>query len=239
MGRRRESTLKLLNDCLNLGQGWLFPAACLLCAQSIPLNRDFCAGCARALPYVQNACPGCAAAMTTRGLCGRCQHAPPAYAQTTAVFRYAPPIDGLIQGLKYAGKLTNARVLGELMAAKMKAASPRPDLIMPVPLHRLRLRERGYNQSLELARLIARRLALPLDYRAIKRVRATSPQTGLSLKERARNVRGAFAVTRSLSGLYIALVDDVMTTGHTVNAVAACLRKAGAARVDVWLTARA
>jgi ComF family protein len=156
-----------------------------------------------------------------------------------ALFSYAPPIDRLIQGLKYAGQLNNARVLAELMAAKAESVFPRPDVIMPVPLHPTRLRERGYNQSLELARPIARRLALPLDYRSAKRVRATLPQTGLSLRERARNVRNAFAVTRPVAGLRIALVDDVMTTGYTVNALALCLRKAGATQVDVWVTARA
>jgi ComF family protein len=231
--------MKIVYNCLNLVQGWFFPAACLLCAQPIPSNRDFCYGCKRSLPHLGKACPRCAAASESISPCGRCQQQPPAYTQAIALFSYASPIDHLIQGLKYAGRLNNARVLGELMAAKLKSVRPQPDVIMPVPLHPTRLRERGYNQSLELARPIARRLMLPLDYRSVKRIRATPPQTGLSLRERARNVRNAFAVTQPLAGLHIALVDDVMTTGHTMNALAACLRKAGAARVDVWLAARA
>lgn len=112
------------------------------------------------------------------------------------------------------------------------------DAVVPVPLHRSRLRGRGYNQSLELARPLAKRMQVPLNL-GIERVRATPPQTAISRAERRRNVRGAFAATADFSGLRIAVIDDVMTSGATVDAVAQCLRKAGAARVEVWVVARA
>lgn len=112
-------------------------------------------------------------------------------------------------------------------------------MLVPVPLHRARLRERGYNQSLELARVVARHFGLPLAMHAVRRVRATTPQTTLTSNERRRNVRNAFHATVDFSGKRVVIVDDVMTSGHTVNALARCLRRAGAVSIVVWVTARA
>ena len=110
---------------------------------------------------------------------------------------------------------------------------------MPVPLHPSRLRERGYNQSLELARPAARLLNVPIDFRSARRIRSTQAQTNLPSKQRQSNVRGAFRTQQKLAGLHVAIVDDVMTTGHTVNALAECLREAKADTIDVWVIARA
>jgi len=149
-------------------------------------------------------------------------------------------VDRLILGLKYSHQLSNARVLGGYLAERLTAlAEPLPDAIIPVPLHRSRLRERGYNQSLELARPIARRLQRPLRPRAVQRIRATAPQTRLKHSERQKNVHNAFQVVEKLDGLRFAVIDDVMTSGHTVNALAKCLRRAGAKEVVVWVVARA
>ena len=222
-------------------QSWLRPQRCLICQGAVPGEGDFCQGCAAGLPYSGPACPQCAAPYdlgTHATVCGRCQTETPAYTASRALFRYSFPVDRLIQGLKYHGQLHHARVLGELLAAQL-AERPAPDCILPVPLHPARLRERGYNQSLELARVVARTLEVKLDYRSLQRTRPTAPQTGLPLDERARNVREAFALAPGFSARRVAIVDDVMTSGYTVNAVAKCLRGAGVEEVEVWVVARA
>ena len=156
-----------------------------------------------------------------------------------ALFLYRPPVDRLIQNLKYHRQLSLARVLGNLLAKHLDAnMTIRPDILVPVPLHPARLRERGYNQSLELARIVARRFDLPLTTHAVKRVRATPPQTTLTSSERRRNVRNAFHTASNFSGKRVAIIDDVMTSGHTANALAKCLRRAGAINVVVWVVAR-
>jgi len=173
-------------------------------------------------------------------LCGACQQLEPAFHATRAVFRYEHPVDSLLHGLKYHGRLDLARVLGILVATELASRGEiATDVLVPVPLDRSRLRERGYNQSLELARPIARRLGLPLDPFGVARNRPTRPQTELSCAERRKNVRGAFSVTNDFSGKNVAIVDDVMTSGATADALAAALKQAGARQVEVWVVARA
>lgn len=232
----------MIYNSLKNVQSWLGARPCPVCQGRATHGRDFCAGCAAALPYLGPACPRCAAphdlgAGTAE--CGRCQTEAPAYTAASALFRYAFPIDRLIQGLKYHGQLHHARLLGELLAAQLAPRPTRPEYILPVPLHAARLRERGYNQSLELARVLARRLGVELDYRSLHRTRATAPQTGLPLDQRARNVRRAFALAPGFSARHVAIIDDVMTSGHTAEAVAKCLRRAGVEEVEVWVVARA
>ena len=117
--------------------------------------------------------------------------------------------------------------------------APLPDCLIPVPLHPTRLRQRGYNQALEIARPLSTRLQIPLEIDAVRRIRATPAQALLPLKERARNVRGAFVARRRFDGQRVAIVDDVMTSGHTANSLAQCLRRAGAENIEVWVVARA
>ncbi len=224
-------------------QDWLFPGTCVLCAARINRARDFCPRCEVSLPWLGRACRRCAVPLETGDrtprVCGACQRRPPAFTRTRALFRYAPPIDHLIHGLKYHGRLDLARSLGELLADELEKSTLQIDVIVPVPLHRTRLRARGYNQALELARPLAARLGLRLDYACVERARATAPQATLAPKARQRNVRQAFSAAGRLDGLRLALVDDVMTTGHTANAVATCLRRAGARQVELWVVARA
>lgn len=232
----------MVNIRLNNIQDWLFPGNCLLCAARTPVRQSLCVGCAAALPRITTACPRCAAplAEASATACGTCQQHQLHFDATQALFHYQPPIDHLIQNLKYHRQLSLARVLGSLLAEHLQAgAVPRPDMLVPVPLHHTRLRERGYNQSLELARVVARRFDLPLTTHAVKRVRATTPQTTLTSNERRRNVRNVFHTTVDFSGKRVAIVDDVMTSGHTVNALAKCLRRAGAVGIVVWVAARA
>jgi len=173
-------------------------------------------------------------------ICGECQNHPPAFDGAQAVFRYASPVDKLIQQLKYHGRLELSRVLGGYLAEHLLTLDDLlPDVVIPVPLHVSRLRERGYNQSLEIARFIARRLHVPLDWESAKRVRPTAPQAELPRDQRRKNVRGAFTTSDVFFGRRVAIVDDVMTSGHTVNALAESLRRSGAHDVRVWVVARA
>jgi len=209
---------------------------------------DLCVGCLTDLPYQKQACQRCALPLhgvhddeeSGAGLCGNCLNDSPAYDRVLSVFTYASPVDHLIQDLKFHHKLHIARLLGDIMASNLALrVQTRPDLIIPVPLHSARLRERGYNQALELARPIARKLNLPIDYRSCERSRATPAQSDLPAKERPHNVEGVFNITGNFKGRHVAIIDDVMTTGSTVEELAAALRKADARSIDVWVCARA
>jgi ComF family protein len=242
--RCQQGLLMKLNSWLSNIQDWLLPRLCPACGMECEPGRDLCVGCAARLPRVVHACPRCAIPYEhpgTHGICGRCQRRPPAYTRTVALYRYAPPVDHLIRLLKFRHALGLAQLLGQGLAERLHDEPQRPDRILPVPLHRTRLRSRGYNQALELARPIARAFGIPLDVRSLQRVRATAAQSALPVEQRSRNVRGAFAVRADagLRGLRLALVDDVMTTGSTVQAASRALRAAGASDVEVWVAARA
>jgi ComF family protein len=233
-----------LNNWLTNIQDWLLPRLCPACGDPAGPGRELCPGCERTLPTLLHACPRCAIPYDhpdTHGVCGACQKHPPAFAHTVALYRYAPPADHFIRALKFHRQLGLARLLGEQLARRLAQETKRPDLIMPVPLHNARLRERGYNQALEIARPLARALGVPLDFRSLVRMRATAPQTGMTVAARRKNLRGAFALEpgTEVKNLRVALVDDVMTTGSTVQAAAQCLRAAGAREVEVWVIARA
>jgi ComF family protein len=172
--------------------------------------------------------------------CGECQTHPPAYVCTCAAFRYASPVDKLIQHLKYHDRLELSRLLGGYLANHLQALNnPLPDVVVPVPLHSSRLRERGYNQSLEIARFVAQTLELPVNWKDAQRIRPTVPQTELPREQRRKNVHDAFMTGGAFAGQRVAIVDDVMTSGHTANALAESLLRSGAMEVRVWVVARA
>ncbi|CAN5144129.1 ComF family protein [soil metagenome] len=227
-----------------LTQAWrlFFPPTCALCGAGAE-RLDICAGCEADLPRFERACPRCAtplAGHVAEGIeCGRCQQRPPAYDRALCAFAYRFPADRLLQALKFHGALVYGRVLGELLAAHIETAGdPLPSLIVPMPLHSSRLRERGFNQAFEIARPIARRFALPLETRRVTRVRATREQTHLDPPARRANLRGAFAAHAGAWRSHVAIVDDVLTTGSTAGELARTLRRAGVSRVDVWCVAR-
>jgi ComF family protein len=147
----------------------------------------------------------------------------------------------MIRRLKYGGSVTQGRVLGELFSLYMvnTPSESWPQLLLPVPLAPVRFRKRGYNQAIVLAEQIQRRLDVPLRADVVIRTRETTEQAGLDQHARRRNIRGAFAVTRELTLTHVAIVDDVVTTGSTVNELARTLKRAGVKRVDVWAIARA
>lgn len=232
--------LRKVDQWLSFTQSLLYPPRCLLCGAPGEGERCLCRGCLDDLPHNPVACRLCALPLEAHeeGVCGACLKHPPPLDGSLIPFRYAPPLDHLLLGLKFNRQLLNARLLGDLMAEAITAnAEPLPDCIVPVPLHPSRLRERGYNQALELARPIARELGVEVNERLACRKLATSAQSTLEKKARKHNIRNAF-VAINQPPEHIAIIDDVVTTGSTANELARVLRRAGATRVVVWACAR-
>lgn len=227
-----------LNICLNFAQS-LFPQNCYLCGAKAG-RHPVCAGCSADLErHTTAACPICAHPTALGEICGQCLRHPPAYQHTLAAYRYEFPTDKLIHALKYQHQFA---LVDTLIAPLLELASntARPDALLAMPLHPHRLRERGYNQSQLLAAAISHRLNIPLLPLAASRNRNTRPQTGLPLSERHANIKNAFtADTQQVMGKHIAIVDDVMTSGSTLNSLAHSLKRAGASEVSCWVVARA
>ena len=213
---------------------------CVLCGTSTHGAEALCTPCRADLPRTAACCKQCATPLAAQGVCGRCQRNPPPYHHARAAFPFLAPVDFLIHGMKFTQRLGYARLLGDLLADfLMNVQAETPDVIVPVPLHSARLRQRGYNQALEIARSVAAELGVDIDYRTCVRTRATPSQVSLDARLRRRNVKGAFELVRSPQCRHVAVVDDVMTTGSTVSEIAGLLRRGGADRVDVWVCARA
>lgn len=217
----------------------LFPATCLLCGAPGHRDLDLCPPCLRDLPRNLNACPRCALPLTVSGeLCGHCQLNPPAFRDTRTPFRYAEPLTQILLRFKFGGELPAGRLLGRL-TAMLVPAPENCDCLVPIPLHRARLRSRGFNQAMELARVLGRHWGLAVRPALLGRLRPTREQTRLDAAGREANLRGAFRARRAAAGLRIMLVDDVLTTGATAGQAAAALYGAGAARVSLVTVARA
>ena len=220
----------------------LWPPRCLVCSAAGRGDLDLCQACADGLRWNRCACLRCAMPLPRPApACGAClqNDRRRALDEIHAACIYAFPVDRLLPRFKFHQDLAAGRLLTQLMAQAF-CGLPRPDALVPVPLHRTRLRSRGYDQALELARPLARTLALPLHPALLMRCRATAPQSRLDAGARHRNLRGAFAVhdTGALPA-HVVLIDDVMTTGATLQAAATVLRRAGVQRVDAWVCARA
>ena len=215
-----------------------FGQHCLLCG--IPSGaQSVCRACHAELPWHrQPQCPQCALPTPSGEVCGACLRHPPAFDRTHAALAYAFPLDRLIPRLKYHGQLSIVPALASHLGEAV-AAQSRPDWLIPMPLHPARIRERGFNHATEIARVVARQLDLPLDTARCRRIRDTPPQMGLKHDARRRNVRGAFACEGDVAGSHIALIDDVMTTGTSLDELAATLKRAGAQEVSCWVVARA
>jgi ComF family protein len=209
--------------------------SCYVCRGSA--RAQLCERCIADLPYQHEmVCPRCALHSPSGALCGRCLAELPDYDGTIAALDYAFPADALVMALKFRGELALAPFLSSLLLRKI--LSEKTDLIIAVPLSNERLRDRGYNQAVELARPLARAARARLDVSLLTRTRDTAAQAELPWAERVRNVRGAFHCAHALPDASVAVVDDVMTTGATLNEIAATLKRAGAARVVNWVVAR-
>ncbi len=228
----------------------LLPAHCLLCGQGSADRRDLCSACAADLAPNRSACARCALPLATpAALCGECLKREPPFDAAFAPFLYAHPLDLLMTKLKFGHSLAAGRVLAEVWIESLREAlragslTSLPDAIVPVPLHSARLRERGYNQTLELAKPLARAFGVALMPDLLRRTRATAAQANLDAASRRRNLRGAFAAGANLlspgAPAHVVVLDDVMTTGTTLRECARTLKRAGTARVDVWALARA
>lgn len=215
------------------------PSRCAWCGQRA--KRDgICAGCRDDLPWNRVQCPGCALPQAAPVLCRHCQRRAHRFDSAWTPFVLMQPVQQTIHRLKYGGQFGPARSLGRLMAQQLaQRAAPLPDLVIPVPLHWRRQFRRGYNQARELARGLSDVLAVKVSEQAVRRIRATPDQIGLNAAARRRNLRGAFSVAQNLSGLHVAVLDDVMTTGATLDELARVLRATGASRIEAWALARA
>ena len=215
---------------------WL-PVPCVFCG-AVDRHAGVCDGCHADLPGLAIArCPVCGIATPGAQVCGACLHSPPAFTHTVAAADYAFPLDAAVVRLKYGRDLALVHALGVVLRDALRDA-PRPDVVIPMPLSDARLRARGFNQAGELARVVADALQLTLLPAAAARIRDAPPQASLPLSGRAQNVRGVFSCTRDLQGLDVAVIDDVMTTGATLDALARELRRAGVRKVFCWVLAR-
>ena len=219
-------------------QQTLFPSLCWFCQKQTGDGRGLCQQCLRDLPAIGTACDLCGKPMPYAATCGNCLINPPPQEYCLAPFYYRPPLSQVLVAFKYGGSLPAGRMLAELLYFSLPAPLPAPDLLLPVPLHGNRLRNRGFNQAREIANYLGRRLAVPVARDTCVRIKDTAAQAGLSARQRRNNLRGAFRLDEPVAGRRIALIDDVMTTGHTLMELARVLKKGGAERVELWVVCR-
>lgn len=219
---------------------WIYPSVCPLCRLPADESEGLCPGCRQNLVPNDAPCPRCSNPTAGGLLCGRCLGTRSPLSKSTIPFLYQPPLVELIHRYKYHKELPLARILGQLFISGTPTLNPsKTDLLVPVPLHRSRIRERGFNQSVELARVIGRQLNIPVDTRSVRRIRATPPQAELPLARRRINIKGAFHCRTPLKAKSVAIIDDVVTSGATVESLGGCLEQAGIETVAVWALARA
>jgi ComF family protein len=231
-----NSVYRILDSCLTITQ-WLMSPACLLCGGRSDAD-GLCVDCSASLPRLTDRhCPVCAIPDPTGELCGRCLNKPPHFDRVVAAFMYEFPATVLIQGLKYRGNLACARPLAAGLAEALEK-EPYPDLIIPMPLARARLAGRGFNQALEISRRVAAEFGLDISLDVCRRSREGTAQAALPWKRRATNVRNAFVCDFDVDGKSVAVVDDVLTTGATLDELAQTLKRRGAREVIGWIAAR-
>ena len=230
---------RLVYKCININH------ICLLCDECAEQSYPLCVACEQELPWLDEHCLRCALPLPMAGLtCAECSRRPPAFDQVVAPWHYGFPLDTLVSRFKHESRWPVGRLLAELLGHALRErfaeGLPRPQLLVPVPLARRRLRKRGFNQAAMLAHWLSSQLSIRCEAGALMRTRDTPAQQGLDAKARLGNLREAFALTpgHSLVDAHIALVDDVMTTGATARAIAEVLRRAGARRIDVYCLAR-
>lgn len=237
---------RLFHRAVHSGMHLLYPPRCLMCGCTGRGGADLCDYCHQSLPFNQTACAHCALPLppdaSAGTTCGRCQKKPPYYDAAFSVFSYEQPVIWLVQQLKFNERLTHARLLGDLMAASacIEHIGAGEDVcILPVPLYKKRLSQRGFNQSIELARALSKETGWPMELQRVQRIRDTSAQTGLDAKARRKNIRGAFEVVEPLPYKQVVIIDDVVTTGSTANELSRVLKKSGVEKITVLSLARA
>jgi len=210
---------------------------CVLCG-NMSSNGLWCEPCDAAMPYLDMPlCPVCALPTPCGEVCGHCLQTPPAYRHTQASFGYQFPVDRLIQAMKYQEQLALPGIFAEKLLARIEKTHL-PDYLIPMPLHPAKLKRRGFNQALLIAKPLAKALNIPLLSNACHRLRDTPSQTDLPWSERSKNVKDAFSCEMDLTGKHIALIDDVITTGASLNELARAVQNCGAADIRAWVVAR-
>jgi ComF family protein len=212
-----------------------------LCGIAGDFASCLCNACRADLPFLHHACDRCGLPVTEGNwLCGRCVKSPPIAECTITAFHYRYPLDALIKHFKYKDVIRIATPLSDVLVQKIKARNfLAPEMLIPVPLHRYRLFRRGYNQAVVISRLLGSRLGIRTDATLVKRQRNTAPMFSLGASGRRQNIAGAFVVQRPCPWNSVAIVDDVITSGSTVNELARALRIAGIRHIQLWALARA
>jgi len=217
----------------------LFEPVCLLCRQAAEHRHGLCAACSQSLPLNKSPCQICARPLETGAICGKCILNANHFDHAIAPLLYREPVSEMIRALKYREKLAFARTAASVISeAALNRGAKKPDLICSVPMTTQALRKRGFNQSALIAMLTGYRLGIPVSNHLLRKVRQTPHQSDLNARERKSNLKNAFRCQRRVEGRHVVIVDDVLTTGATVNELARTLKKAGASRVDVWGCAR-
>lgn len=225
--------MKLINN--------IFPLVCVFCHERLQ-RGDICDKCRIDLPWIINACWHCGSRLSSESkqLCGSCVQDSILFSRTIVLFQYQFPIISLITKLKFQEKLSYAQTLGKLLSDRIKKEySVLPECILPVPLHKQRLKERGYNQALEIAKPIKKILGININNHAVMRIKNTKPQTLIPAKNRPSNLKDAFFVDTTFRSTHVAIVDDVITTANTIKEMGKALTNQGVKKIDVWCVARA
>ncbi len=238
------TSAQLITSALKNAGAMIYPKVCLHCNDAGYDGMDLCHRCLQRLPWVEHACSRCALPLPSNDavVCGACSNRDLYFDNAYTPFQFDGFISDAIYQFKFKHKLNQGKLLAQLLLKHIEEKQLEiPELIIPVPLHKKRICQRGYNQALEIARIVSKHISSELDYDTVYRNRDTSVQMELPAKQRHKNVQGAFSVKENatvLKNKHICIVDDVMTTGNTVNEVAKCVRNVGAKRIDVWCVAR-
>ncbi|WP_019528345.1 ComF family protein [Dasania marina] len=230
---------------VNKLMAYIAPYRCILCDQASPNQLDLCPACLAELPILKPPqCQICALPLASEhsDSCAKCLKKPPSFNTLVAGWRYQAPIDELINGFKYQAKLSHGKALAQLLSERISqhyANSQLPSLLIPTPLHWRRWWQRGYNQSELLAQQLSKHLGIAINRSLIRQLH-TPKQQGLNARQRRRNLQKAFKIkaNSAIAGQCVAIIDDVVTTTATAEAMSQCLLAAGAAEVHVWCLAR-
>lgn len=233
----------MVNNWLNNTLSLFFPYRCVLCQQASDVARDLCVTCESLQTRTPTShCSVCAIPLpgaTDAMLCGECLYSQPHYARAFIPYIYEHGIRTMVSQLKFNSRLIHARLLAELFytAARQQRLEP-AEVLIPMPLHGRRQSQRGYNQSQLLAKAIGKHWGLPVASQYCRRTKHIPPQSGLTRKQRVKNIKGVFEIIHEVPYRHIAIIDDVMTTGSSVNELAKMFKQAGVQQVDVWCMAR-
>ncbi len=232
--------MKIFRETYNSLIQAALPPLCVVCRQPSDTTEHICETCHSELERNLTACTQCGIPLHGKDglICGHCQIQPPGYDHSFAPLLYQGHVRELVINLKFNEKLVNSAILSRLFINHVEI-NKKPDLLIPVPLHSKRIRERGYNQAQLLAKELSKHYSIDIDDQSCQRIINTERQSDLPLAKKHGNVKGAFICESQFDGQHIAIIVDVMTSGHTVNELARKLKRQGASQIDVWVMARA